>query len=522
LPSLSVSKNQNSTACDPTSEETNESGGTKEQTIILAGLTSVRENGGTGKMSVTDTDTLLSTRQRKDTEVGTGKKIDEALRKNHISPVADQPLEIANESGGINKDGSTLTRYLSGRENGVPGKVITAVEGVKVKTENDIKTGQVMADGGAVHDDEKEQPTAKYEYEREDDSTGLLAAMSTADMNVTGATNGNNLTGSELQGIKIPGAAMNESRQDKERIQVFVKGQEMSVDKNAAKENGSSTAPAVKATSAKEAAKSNLNMFNGLADNTAPEEINLNNDSPRISVQNSKAAQAIKESSTPITVTPENHSLTAETTNAARMETLQTLWMQANDKLKTDSKSKDIPVGKVEEDISLGFVSTPAGTAAKAGKATDVNSSAIIGQVANEIKENASTDGGRIKIMLNPPSLGELEMDVIIRNNKVEVVLTANNKDVQQVLNSNLDQLKSTLLNQGLTVERCDVLMQDKHDEFYRSFGNQAYYQDRSGRGGKEGRQQRDKEQSGVIPVTGKAVVIPKVSAGIDTISLFA
>jgi flagellar hook-length control protein FliK len=204
------------------------------------------------------------------------------------------------------------------------------------------------------------------------------------------------------------------------------------------------------------------------------------------------------------------------------METLQTLWMQANDKLKTDSKSKDIPVGKVEEDISLGFVSTPAGTAAKAGKATDVNSSAIIGQVANEIKENASTDGGRIKIMLNPPSLGELEMDVIIRNNKVEVVLTANNKDVQQVLNSNLDQLKSTLLNQGLTVERCDVLMQDKHDEFYRSFGNQAYYQDRSGRGGKEGRQQRDKEQSGVIPVTGKAVVIPKVSAGIDTISLFA
>ena len=66
--------------------------------------------------------------------------------------------------------------------------------------------------------------------------------------------------------------------------------------------------------------------------------------------------------------------------------------------------------------------------------------------------------------------------------------------------------------------------MHDRHDEFYRPFGNQAYYQGRSGQegGGREGRHERDEEQSNDVSITGKAGSIAKGSSGIDTISLFA
>jgi hypothetical protein len=66
--------------------------------------------------------------------------------------------------------------------------------------------------------------------------------------------------------------------------------------------------------------------------------------------------------------------------------------------------------------------------------------------------------------------------------------------------------------------------MQDRHDEFYRPFGNQAYYQGRSGQegGGRQGSNEHTEEQSNNVPVMGKAGSIAKVSSGIDTISLFA
>jgi flagellar hook-length control protein FliK len=289
-----------------------------------------------------------------------------------------------------------------------------------------------------------------------------------------------------------------------------------------AKQKGQIDDSTPKTSLSKEAVKNNVNAFTSAIDNIGLDKMNPDTDAAQISLHDIKAAATVKESSPSKSVVLDSHLLAGETTNTVRTEVMQSLWIGANDKVKNDLRSKNSSSGKIEEDFSFDLVSGSPGTAVNAEKITDIKSTAIIERVANEIKENVSNDSSRIKIVLNPPSLGELSMDVIIRNNKVEVVLTATSKDVQQALNSNLDQLKNTLLNQGLTVERCDVLMQDKHDEFCRPFGNQAYYRDGSGREGKEGRRGHDEEQSSAVPVARNPGSIVKVSSGIDTISLFA
>ena len=146
-------------------------------------------------------------------------------------------------------------------------------------------------------------------------------------------------------------------------------------------------------------------------------------------------------------------------------------------KIKAEQKGKIISGEKGNEEISLTGVNAAGSGSASTEKINDVSPDKIIGQITNEIKEAAANDGGRVKITLNPPSLGKLEMDVTVRNGKVEVVLVADNKDVQQTLNTHIDKLKGSLQNQGLTIDRCDVFMQDKREEYQQSFSQQAFYQ---------------------------------------------
>jgi len=108
----------------------------------------------------------------------------------------------------------------------------------------------------------------------------------------------------------------------------------------------------------------------------------------------------------------------------------------------------------------------------------DVSATQIIDRVAVEFREILSNEGGRVKITLAPPSLGTLEMDVIVRNGTVKVMLIADNKDVQQMLSGNLDTLKGSLQSQGLTIVRCDVMMQDR--QYSQGFNQQAFNQEQS------------------------------------------
>lgn len=85
----------------------------------------------------------------------------------------------------------------------------------------------------------------------------------------------------------------------------------------------------------------------------------------------------------------------------------------------------------------------------------------LLAQVAEQLPEAISKGSGRIRISLEPENLGKLDMDIVIRENKVQIVLTAENRTVQQTLQGNVEQLKDALRQQGLEVNSFNVLLQN-------------------------------------------------------------
>lgn len=72
--------------------------------------------------------------------------------------------------------------------------------------------------------------------------------------------------------------------------------------------------------------------------------------------------------------------------------------------------------------------------------------------------------GGRVRMILSPPNLGSLDLDISVRNNKVEVVLVAGTREIQHSLQANGELLKAALSQQGLKVEAYQVLLQENRD----------------------------------------------------------
>ena len=213
----------------------------------------------------------------------------------------------------------------------------------------------------------------------------------------------------------------------------------------------------------------------------------------------------------------------AKAENKAQADAMQTIMAEVSGKIKAEQKGKIVSGEKGNEEILLTGVNATGSGQASTEKINAVSADKIIGQVTSEIKEAATNDGGRVKITLNPPSLGKLEMDVTVRNGKVEVVLVADNKDVQQILNAHIDKLKGSLQNQGLTIDRCDVFMQDKREEYQQSFSQQAFnHQDRSGQDSNARQENSDEE----VKVSARAIISEQpgsvLSVSTDNISLFA
>lgn len=168
----------------------------------------------------------------------------------------------------------------------------------------------------------------------------------------------------------------------------------------------------------------------------------------------------------------------------------------AVDKSKTDIKGKTAPMEKNPENIFLNSANPAGGVQAKT-ETGDASASSIINRVAAEFRDNLMTEGGRVKIILTPPSLGSLEMDVSVQNSRVKVMLIAESKDVQKILSGNIETLKGTLSSQGLTIERCDVMMQNNRDEYSQAFtGQQAFGHEQTARDEHARRDNTDKKTS--------------------------
>ncbi|MBA4396420.1 MAG: hypothetical protein C0394_03435 [Syntrophus sp. (in: bacteria)] len=86
---------------------------------------------------------------------------------------------------------------------------------------------------------------------------------------------------------------------------------------------------------------------------------------------------------------------------------------------------------------------------------------AIINQII-DAKQAMNGDFGRIRIVLSPPHLGTVDIEIVVRNERVEVIMTANNSSVQQALQSRTDDIRYALQRHDLKIESFQVLLQDQ------------------------------------------------------------
>jgi len=210
----------------------------------------------------------------------------------------------------------------------------------------------------------------------------------------------------------------------------------------------------------------------------------------------------------------------ADKSGSVNIDTLRAFSEAMAEKLKNPLKENNIIGDKNNQDITSHSIGAINNGMAKVSSLDDVTTSQIINRVTGEIKENVSADGGRIKITLSPPSLGTLEMDVAVRNNKVEVIIIADNKDVQQALNSHLDRLKGSLQNQGLTIDRCDVLMQNNREGYQQNYSQQTSYRDGSEKNSNNSKEKYSEESNLIMPI--QLQNINRLSLNPDNISIFA
>ena len=210
----------------------------------------------------------------------------------------------------------------------------------------------------------------------------------------------------------------------------------------------------------------------------------------------------------------------ADKSGLANMEALRAFSGNMAENFKNALKENNIIGDKNSQDISSNSLSAANNGTAKVTSLDNISTTQIINRIAGEIKENMSADGGRIKITLSPPSLGTLEMDVTVRNNKVEVIIVADNKDVQQTLNTHLDRLKGSLLNQGLTIDRCDVLMQNNREGYQQNLSQHAFYRDGSAKSSNTSKEKYNEELRPVAPVNPQIIGSPAHNS--NNISIFA
>ena len=89
-----------------------------------------------------------------------------------------------------------------------------------------------------------------------------------------------------------------------------------------------------------------------------------------------------------------------------------------------------------------------------------IHTQAIIDQII-DAKQAAGNDYGRIRIVLDPPNLGTVDLNIIVRKDRVSVVMTADNASVQQVLQSHGDSIRAAFQRQDMRIETFQVLLQD-------------------------------------------------------------
>jgi flagellar hook-length control protein FliK len=116
---------------------------------------------------------------------------------------------------------------------------------------------------------------------------------------------------------------------------------------------------------------------------------------------------------------------------------------------------------------------------------------AVMSQVLDGAAQILRDGSGRVTMTLQPPRLGTLDLDVVVQDNRVRMVMLADNQEVKQMLQAGMDDLRNALQDKGFQIDRLEVLVQNRPDDAGSNFWQQAGF----GREDSAGREERKREQ---------------------------
>ena len=87
----------------------------------------------------------------------------------------------------------------------------------------------------------------------------------------------------------------------------------------------------------------------------------------------------------------------------------------------------------------------------------EIPHSQIVDQVTGHFAVNRNLESGSVTIRLHPAELGELRMEIKVEQDNIKAHITAQNPQVQEILDRNLPRLREALQQQGMNLEQMQV-----------------------------------------------------------------
>ncbi|HHB77200.1 MAG TPA: flagellar hook-length control protein FliK [Desulfobulbus sp.] len=114
----------------------------------------------------------------------------------------------------------------------------------------------------------------------------------------------------------------------------------------------------------------------------------------------------------------------------------------------------------------------------------EIPHSQIIDQVTGHFALNRSLESGTITMRLHPAELGELRMEIKVEQDNIKAHITAQNPQVQDILDRNLPRLREALQQQGMNLAHMQVSVATDgggNSQLFQEQFNQNYFE-KSGR----------------------------------------
>lgn len=134
----------------------------------------------------------------------------------------------------------------------------------------------------------------------------------------------------------------------------------------------------------------------------------------------------------------------------------QQVWNAAPDRHQKTTNRDEFPLRTEMTNI----LSTQGNRSSTTNGPAGINTQAVIDQIL-DAKQILNNGFGRVRITLDPPNLGTINLEIVVRKERVEVVITADNSGVQQALQSRVDDIRIALQRQDLKIENFQILLQN-------------------------------------------------------------